>query len=148
MMRLIANLVATCVFAAAVGGAALGQQSDKPTSSGAAPKAYQALRYMRVTNITGQKLQVFVRFCVSSPGESDAWMQTADKSGVIVYDFEPGESAKLVSRGEEVAASKVRIWAVSPSGKTWNTFKERDLVIVDQPYPSDEIRTFTFAFNP
>ena len=39
----------------------------------------------------------------------------------------------------------MRIWAVSESG-SWNTYKEKDLVVVSSPYPSDTVGTYRHEF--
>jgi hypothetical protein len=111
-------------------------------------EAYQGVRYLRIKNSSGEKMRVFVQFCVSNAGEDDAWLQTPDESGVMVFNFEDGEEGRLNCKDGPLIGSKVRIWAESASGKTWTKYKDSDLVLVETPYRSDEVATYTFGFNP
>jgi hypothetical protein len=102
----------------------------------------QGVRYLRVKNESGHKLRVFVTFNAANAGEEEAW-----QGKPLVYEFEAGEEALLSSEDGAFAGSTVRIWAESGELR-WDGYKERDLVLVTQPYAADDIGTFTFTFNP
>jgi hypothetical protein len=102
----------------------------------------QGVRNLRINNESGKKLRVFVKFCTSNAGEEEEWLATGTK----VYEFDAGETAVLSGKEGDLAASKVRIWAESGE-QQWNDFKDRDLVLVEEPYESESLDTFTFTFN-
>jgi hypothetical protein len=110
-----------------------------PTGGG---PAVQGVRYLRIQNESGRKLQVYVSFCLSNAGEDEEW-----QAKPRVYEFADGETGMLSGPEGYFAASKVRIWAESGE-RRWNGYKDQDLALVTQPYEADDIGTFTFTFNP
>jgi hypothetical protein len=125
----------------------IGGEGAVPNTTPGEAEVRQGTRYLLVKNESGGKLRVFIQFCVSNAGEEHSWMQTEDETGVLVYEFDAGESARISGKDGAIAASKVRIWAEA-DGKVWNEFKEKDLVLAAKPYRADAIEIFTFTFNP
>jgi hypothetical protein len=102
----------------------------------------QGVRYLQIKNETGRKLKVYVSFCVSNAGDEEDW-----EAKPRVFEFEEGETSVLANENGNFAGSKVRIWAESDKFR-WNGYKDRDLVLVAQPYEADDVGMFTFTFNP
>jgi hypothetical protein len=107
--------------------------SDAPLSAKvgpSTPKPLQEVRYLRVSNQTGQAIRVYVK----EDGETRSW------------DFAAGQTAYLEIEGEEVAASEVLLWATSDD-KSWMDYRDSPLVLVSEPYPCYNIATYTHTFR-
>jgi hypothetical protein len=92
----------------------------------------QSVRYLAVTNRTGERLTVYA--------------QTADVERPWEWTFEPGEEAVLSIKGNWIAADKAWVWAEA-GGKEWTANKEEAVVLAEQPYEADGIETFAYAFD-
>jgi len=92
----------------------------------------QSLRYLRVSNQTGETLLVNV--------------QWAEINQPLTWTIKPDQVTYLAINDVPLAASQVRIWASSEQ-HLWNTYKDEDLVLVPTPYRSDRLDTFTYNFN-
>jgi hypothetical protein len=99
----------------------------------AAAATYQSVRYLRVSNQTGEALRIYVQF----PGEDQP----------KVWNFQAGQTAYLAVDDVKVTASEVLIWAASET-KVWNQNKTEALKLGTFPYPSDRIATHTQIFQP
>jgi|GEM_PF-3283720 len=108
-------------------------------------------RILRVTNRTGQKITVHVKFHqVLDSGES-SWSPAApDQEGWANYPFDPGESAKISFRGQVVPSDKVGLYAVDETGtKGWITYRDTDLPlgVPDTGYRAPAIQEFEFTIG-
>ena len=93
---------------------------------------YQDVRYLRISNQTGQDLTVYVR--PEEDGPTYRWQ------------FEPGETAYLTVDGEKLEAAEAMVWGKS-SSQVWNQFKDDPLVLVSEPYRADAVGTHTLTFR-
>jgi hypothetical protein len=73
----------------------------------------------------------------------------------LSYDMDPGEIATFGRDGEELGASRIRIWAVAESGKKYLQNKTEDLWLVPETtddgehcYYAAQMQPFTMAFTP
>jgi hypothetical protein len=109
----------------------------------------QSLRYLTIKNSTGEDLTVNVQFLVLNDQNEWAWLPNPPGGPQVMrYTIADGALTNLLVNNNRVAANRVRIWATSASGKQWNGFRDRDLMLVPEPYNSQEIGAFTFTFNP
>jgi hypothetical protein len=93
---------------------------------------WQQVRYLRVSNQTGEALTVYVR---PADGVTRTWSFAADAVAYLAID------------GEWLTASEVFIWAGSGT-RRWNEYQAQPLVMVAEAYQSTAIGTYTFTFNP
>ena len=105
-------------------------------------------RVLQVTNKTGQKIVVHVRYEGLGADGKFAWLPA---EGTLNWEFEPGETAVLLHEGKPIAARRMRIWADNPETKSvWDAAKERDTWTAPaagyRGGPKPEL--FTFTFNP
>jgi tetratricopeptide (TPR) repeat protein len=105
-------------------------------------------RVLQVTNRTGQKIRVHLRYEAPAADGKFAWLPG---EGSLTWEFAPGETAVLVHEGGPVLARRMRIWADSPDTKTvWYAAKDHDTWTA----PAAGYRggakpeLFTYTFNP
>ena len=89
-------------------------------------------RYVSVRNGTKDKLTVYLQAQV--PGTSYAWKPADPAKAATAWKFEvaPGKTLNLIRPDikEGMRAKRVRIWASDSTGKkTWNDYKDKDLVL-------------------
>jgi hypothetical protein len=118
---------------ATTGGTPTGASGVVMTEGAIGGGNLQSVRYLCVTNRTGQTLTVYA--------------QTPDLNRPWQWTFEPGERAVLSIKGNWIAADKAWVWAEA-GNKEWTANKEEAVVLVEQPYEADGIDTFTYAFDP
>jgi hypothetical protein len=113
-------------------------------------------RYLRVANITGGKLKVYLQYFTQD--ESGEWDWSPDapnkEADSFAVDLDPNEASDITDGNWRVNASKVRIWAKSDDGKEWNKFKTVDLNLVPETdaagtptYLADNEETFCFTIK-
>jgi hypothetical protein len=93
----------------------------------------QTERYLKINNQSGQSMTVFVRY--------------PDQETVYQWTFEAGQQSYLALDNQRIQGSQMFLWAESVSTR-WNKHKEEALVLVQTPYQSETLGTFTFTFNP
>lgn len=113
-------------------------------------------RYLRVANITGGKLKVYLQYYTEDEnGDWDWSPATPEKDAdAFAVDLDPQEATDIMDGDWRVNASKVRIWAKSDDGKEWNKFKTVDLDLVPEKdaagtptYLADNEETFCFTIK-
>ena len=94
-------------------------------------------RYLRVANITGGKLKLYLQYYTEDENGDWDWSPvTLEKdSDAFAVDLDPSEATDIMDGEWRVNASKVRIWAKSDDGKEWNKFKTVDLDLVPKRTP-------------
>jgi hypothetical protein len=117
---------------------------------------WQTRRYLRVVNDTGEKLEIHVQYRTETSDGQFAWFpadpESSDQS--VAYDLDPGEATFLGQGNGKMNASRVRIWAISESGKKYVQMKDQDLWLVpemngeERCYSAPEMQTFVLAFAP
>jgi hypothetical protein len=108
-------------------------ETEAPPTEAAPEATSQTVRYLRVSNQTGEALRVHVQM----PGEDR----------VTFWDLQAGQTAYLAVDGVRVTASEVFIWAQSAT-KAWNQNKTTPLPLGTFPYQLDHIGTHTHVFRP
>jgi hypothetical protein len=114
------------------GPAAPAIPSAAPAADGSTA-ATQSVRYLRVSNETGEALTVHVRL---SP-DDEPWS----------WSLEAGQTAYLAVDGQRLAVAQAYIWAESET-RAWTTYKAEPMVAVSEPYASEEVGTHTHRFQP
>jgi hypothetical protein len=130
--------------------------SEEDASEGDLPM--QVSRYLRVLNETGDKLTVYVQYRTATDDGDWVWRPgTPGSDDAVAFVFEPGEIASLVldEQGTTINGTRVRIWAVSQSGKEYFEHKDEDLWLVPETnaenehlYYAADMQPFTMAFAP
>jgi hypothetical protein len=116
----------------------------------------QTRRFLKVVNDTGEKIELHVQYRTKTTDGDFAWFPadpvSSDRSGA--YDLDPGEATFLSHYGQKVNANRIRIWAVSDSGREYNQLKHQDLWLVPENngeehfYSAPEMQTFVLALAP
>jgi hypothetical protein len=113
-------------------------------------------RYLRVANITGGKLKVYLQYYTEDENGEWDWSPASPESDTEAFavDLDPTEATDIMDGDWRVNASKVRIWAKSDDGKEWNKFKAVDLDLVPEKdaagiptYLADSEETFCFTIK-
>jgi hypothetical protein len=124
-----------------------------PAAAAAEPEeAVQTRRYLKVKNDTGEKLTVWLRYrTLTTDGEWRWYPGEWEKP--LCYELDPGEETYLSHEGWKVNASRVRIWAETPSGEQLDQYQDEDLWLVPEEdgegkhsYSAPQIEDFTFTF--
>jgi tetratricopeptide (TPR) repeat protein len=105
-------------------------------------------RVLQVTNRTGQKIRVHLRYEGLTADGKLAWLPG---EGSLTWEFEPGETAVLAHAGRPVAARRMRIWAENPDTKAvWDAAKGHDTWTAPAAgyRGGAQPELFTFTFNP
>jgi hypothetical protein len=116
-----------------------------------------ACRYVRIQNDTGENLKVFIQYRTQTDQGKWLWFPTmpaVDARDALCYDFKDGMMADLTDNDWRIHANRIRIWAVSETGKKWLDFKDADLVVVPETndagepfYRAPEMQTYLFTFS-
>jgi hypothetical protein len=113
----------------------------------------QSCRYLKVKNDTGDRPTVYLHYCTLTTGDEWKWFPGAGRNAVC-YELDPGEETYLSHEGWKINASRVRIWAETPSGEVMDEYKGQDLWLVDEDedggrsYLAPQMEDFTFTFSP
>ncbi len=99
---------------------------------GGSETGLQMVRYLHVSNGTGESLRVYV--------------QLPEEDRPRSWTLAPGEKAPLLVDGEPLATDQVQIWAESPT-RRWTQYKDEALVVAAEPYQADQIDTWTEVFR-
>jgi hypothetical protein len=127
--------------------------SDNPSGGG----VKQVQRYLTVYNTTGEPVTVYLQCRIVNRQGDWTWFpaQPGDQRKALTYQLEPGKAGKLKLDGNLLAASKVRLWAVSQSGSRWEDFREQDLWLVPEKaangehyYLAGEVGTVSLRISP
>ncbi len=94
--------------------------------------ATQNVRYIRVSNQTGEPLRVYVRL--------------PEDGQVRLWNFAEGQVAYLAVDNQRIVAGSAFIWAESDT-RRWTRYQEESLAIVAAPYRSDAVGTHTHTFR-
>jgi hypothetical protein len=129
---------------------------SSPCVSPAPEVAWQNERILQIKNDTGQKLTVWVQYRTQAGGMEFSWLPAnpEESDQAVAYELNPGEETCLETDGGLLSASRVRIWAESEDGQTWDQHKGEDLWLVTEDhgdqgrfYYGEEMETFTFTFS-
>ncbi len=113
-------------------------------------------RFLRVANITGGKLNVYLQYYTEDENGDWDWSPDAPNTHAepFALELDPNEAADITDGDWRVNAAKVRIWAKSDDGKEWNKFKTVDLELVPEKdaagmptYLADNEETFCFTIK-
>ncbi len=113
-------------------GESLPATSAAESLPGGSGEGLQVVRYLHVSNGTGESLRVYV--------------QLPEEDRPRSWTLAPGEKAPLLVDGEPLATDQVQIWAESPT-RHWVQYKDEALVVVAEPYQADQIGTWTEVFR-
>ena len=110
-------------------------------------------RFLRVANISGDTLTLYVQYYTQDADGKWAWFPGApDKAEPLSIELAQGETADVLDNNWHVNASRVRIWAKAANGKEWNKFKTTDLDLVPETdaggmpaYLANNAETFCFS---
>jgi len=93
----------------------------------------QTTRFLQVANATQEPVKLHVQYRAKSESGDFAWFPAAPGGGgePMTFELAPGEQAALADNDWRLNASRVRIWADSPS-KQWTQFKDQDLWLVPE----------------
>jgi cathepsin L len=110
-------------------------------------------RNFRVTNETGQNLEISVQWYTERDGKL-TWLPGAPGTNKIAtHPLASGQSLNLDDPTRKpfmMQAQKVRVWARSTSGKaaSWNTWQQNDLALAAAEYESTEMDVFELRLLP
>jgi hypothetical protein len=101
-------------------------------------------RYLRVGNETTETIDIFVQYLTfTEQGEKWFPADPAVSEEAISVTLSPGETADITEGDWRINASRIRIWAKSPT-QEWSTFKKQDLPLVPE---TDDTGANTYASN-
>lgn len=117
----------------------------EPDEQPAVSKTFKSRR-MLVRNKSDQTLEVKLlyregkRWAPGKPGEGKA----------LRYTIAADSEALLGTDGDEIEASRVRVWAEATSGgRSWTKYRSKSLALVPEgAYKSDKIDTYVLTFDP
>jgi hypothetical protein len=101
----------------------------------------QGPMYLRVLNKTTEPIKVWVQVVAK-----DAAIVKSDKSAqpeVLRYDLQAGKAYDLHNKGDRLAATAIRIWAMSPT-RQWASNRDHDLPLTS----ASTSKVFTVTFAP
>lgn len=103
------------------------------TQDEVAPAPWQTNKFIEVKNTSAKNMKVRLVYCTE-----DKWLpEAADGNNVpLTYDINPGEQCRLSLASGEILASRIRIWVETEKG-AWTEYRDKDLVLVDKAYQSD-----------
>ena len=110
-------------------------------------------RYLRVGNDTNETVDVFVQYLAETE-QGQKWfpVDPATSDDAITVTLSHGETADIKEGDWRVNASRVRIWAKSPT-QEWSMFKKiKDLPVVPETddagantYVSNDLQVFNWT---
>jgi hypothetical protein len=115
--------------------------------------AFQNQRYLKVKNDTASTLSVSLQYRTLVK-DAFTWLPAVPKEGAdaLSLEIQAGEEMQVKVGDEPLAASRVRIWAMSETDK-WLTYKTRDLWLVPEKndegehvYAAEAPETYVFTF--
>ncbi len=129
-------------------------KDEKPSFGDKDDVVLQNKRFLKISNVTGDKLTVFLQF--RTP-KDDAWVwvpdSPANSTDALSFEIEAGQEIEVKRNDEPVAASRMRIWANSATQK-WLKYKSKDAWLVPEKtedgehvYTSPGVETYTFIFS-
>ena len=113
----------------------------------------QRTRFFRVANASKEEVTLYVQYYTEDANHQWKWFPatsadhgyTVPASAPLSVGLGPGEVADLSDNGWPINGSRVRVWGRSASGKQWNEFKDRDLVLVPETDENGENVYFASA---
>lgn len=117
----------------------------------------QVVRLLKVKNATGLPLEVSVQYRTQKEPEKWAWFPAnpGPSTRALSFLLKPGETIDPRDGGQQVNASRVRVWARSlSSDRKWLEYKDHDLWLVpevdqdEHRYYAPAIEGFAFTFTP
>ncbi len=130
------------------------QKADRPSFGDRDDAVLQNRRYLKIRNETEGTLTVFLQFRAPQAG---AWTwvpaDPAASTESLSFEIEAGKELDVTHKDDMVAASRMRIWATSPTEK-WLKYKAKDIWLVpertedgEHVYIASGIETFSFVFS-
>jgi hypothetical protein len=92
-------------------------------------------RELVVENFTGEPLTVWVHYYAPDAEGEWSWLPGPPKetAKALRYVVKPGAVTYLLDHGgAPIAASRVRLWAATASGKKWSDYQQKDLWLVPE----------------
>jgi hypothetical protein len=112
----------------------LSEEEQKALAQGLefdAERKKQVQRQFVIQNDTGERLRIWVHYYTLTDQGQWAWTPPlpADPGQALEYRIGPG-SFFLKNHDVRITANRVRVWAVSDSGRKWLANKDHDLLLV------------------
>lgn len=110
-------------------------------------------RNFRVSNDSGQDVEVFVQWSTKRDGKWTWLPGAAGSNKATSYALASGQSLNLDDPTHQpfmLQANKLRIWAKSTKGKsnTWDHWQTRDLEVTPKAYEASEMDVFNLQLLP
>jgi hypothetical protein len=121
-------------------------RSAATTSAPAPSEPVGGPLFVRVHNKTGERLRVWVQ--VVSPADAKPEKDPSPKTKepavkALSYDLAPKKAYDLQQNGENLKASVIRVWAVSPT-RNWAAHRDTDLHLTT---PANQSKTYVLTFS-
>jgi hypothetical protein len=116
-------------------------RNDDSAAPAQRPVSTSGPMYLRVLNKTTEPIKVWVQVI-----DQETAAASADKSAkpeTLRYDLQASKAYDLHNKGERLAASTVRIWAMSPT-RQWASNRDHDLALTG----ANASKVFTVTFAP
>jgi hypothetical protein len=116
----------------------------------------QVERFLRIRNQTGEGLTVWVQYRTRDENGNWSWLPADPRQSDDATEFQipAAQTAFLSVHGERLHASRVRMWAMTDSGRTFTAFAESDLWLVPEVGPDGQhwylgarMGTFSYTFS-
>ncbi len=110
-------------------------------------------RYLRVGNLSGSKATFYIQCYTQDENDEWVWSPGKPEEGTepLAVEVEAGETVDIYNGEWQLNGSKLRIWGKNAKGREWNTFKDKDCVLVSETaddgtptYLSNEKEVFDF----
>jgi hypothetical protein len=129
-------------------------KAQKPSLGDKDDAAIQNKRFLKVRNETSDTLSIFIQYRTIDNG-AWSWIPAdpTKAADAISVELEAGKELDVQYKDEPLAASRMRIWATSPTQK-WLKYKTKDIWLVperneegEHTYLAPAIETFSFVFS-
>jgi hypothetical protein len=115
--------------------------------------ALQTTRYLRLANARDEPVTVSLQYCTQTEDGSTIWVPgLPGADDTITFDMPPGATLDANDGDWRINASRVRIWAKSPT-TDWLTFRTTDLWLVPEEingqhaYEADDLQVFNYTLR-
>jgi hypothetical protein len=91
-------------------------------------------RRLAIRNTTTETVRVYVQRYTQTDDGTWTWLPADPRTATEAAEFrvETGKTAALATEDGELTAQRVRLWAVSDSGRTWDLYRDADLTLVPE----------------
>ena len=127
---------------------------EKPAFGDKDDVVLQNKRLLKIRNVTGDTLTVYLQFRTPEDG---AWVWVPEAPGpntqALTFDVEAGREIEIKHKDGLVTASRMRIWATSPTQK-WLKYKTKDVWLVPEKtedgehvYQASAVEPYSYIFS-